>query len=101
EVLRLDGYTEDEKVAIARHHLMPRQIERNGLREEEVAVDDDALREVVASYTREAGVRNLERELGKIFRKVATQLAASDAMAPVEVRRDDVRGYLGRAKFSF
>jgi ATP-dependent Lon protease len=101
EVLRLDGYTEDEKVAIARHHLMPRQIERNGLREDEVSVDDDALREVVASYTREAGVRNLERELGKIFRKVATKLAAGDATAPVAVGQDDVRGYLGRARFSF
>src|SRR5436190_1550185 len=101
EVLRLDGYTEDEKVAIARHHLMPRQIERNGLREDEVSVTDDALREIVASYTREAGVRNLERELGKTFRKVATKLAAGDAVAPVVVDRDDVRGYLGRQRFSF
>jgi ATP-dependent Lon protease len=101
EVIRLDGYTEDEKVAIARHHLMPRQIERNGLRDDEVAVTDDALREVVASYTREAGVRNLERELGKVFRKVATKLAAGDVVAPVAVDRDDVRGYLGRARFSF
>src|SRR5512133_1852618 len=101
EVLRLDGYTEDEKVAIARHHLMPRQIERNGLREDEVRVTDDALREVVASYTREAGVRNLERELGKTFRKVATKLAGGDTVAPVVVDRDDVRGYLGRQRFSF
>jgi len=101
EVLRLDGYTEDEKVAIARHHLMPRQIERNGLREDEVSVTDDALREIVASYTREAGVRNLERELGKTFRKVATKLAAGDAVAPVVVDRADVRGYLGRQRFSF
>jgi ATP-dependent Lon protease len=101
EVLRLDGYTEDEKVAIARHHLMPRQIERNGLREDEVSVTDDALREIVASYTREAGVRNLERELGKTFRKVATKLAAGDAVASVVVDRDDVRGYLGRQRFSF
>jgi ATP-dependent Lon protease len=101
EVIRLDGYTEDEKVAIARHHLMPRQIERNGLRDDEVAVTDDALREVVASYTREAGVRNLERELGKVFRKVATKLAAGGVVAPVAVDRDDVRDYLGRAKFSF
>jgi ATP-dependent Lon protease len=101
EVLRLDGYTEDEKVAIARHHLMPRQIERNGLREDEVTVTDDALREIVASYTREAGVRNLERELGKTFRKVATKLAAGDAAAPIVVDRTDVRGYLGRQRFSF
>ena len=101
EVIRLDGYTEDEKVAIARHHLMPRQIERNGLREDEVTVTDDALREIVASYTREAGVRNLERELGKTFRKVATKLAGGDTVAPVVVDRDDVRGYLGRQRFSF
>jgi ATP-dependent Lon protease len=100
EVIRLDGYTEDEKVQIARHHLMPRQIERNGLREDEVSVTDDALREIVASYTREAGVRNLERELGKTFRKVATKLAAGDTVAPVVVDRDDVRGYLGRQRFS-
>jgi ATP-dependent Lon protease len=101
EVIRLDGYTEDEKVAIAQHHLMPRQIERNGLREDEVTVTDDALREIVASYTREAGVRNLERELGKTFRKVATKLAGGDTVAPVVVDRDDVRGYLGRQRFSF
>ena len=80
---------------------MPRQIERNGLREDEVSVTDDALREIVASYTREAGVRNLERELGKTFRKVATKLAAGDTVAPVVVDRDDVRGYLGRQRFSF
>ena len=64
-------------------------------------VTDDALREIVASYTREAGVRNLERELGKTFRKVATKLAAGDTVAPVVVDRDDVRGYLGRQRFSF
>ena len=63
EVIRIDGYTEDEKVAIARRHLLPRQIERTGLRAEEVDVADDALRGVVGDYTREAGVRNLEREL--------------------------------------
>ena len=76
EVIRIDGYTEDEKVAIARHHLLPRQVERNGLRSDEVAVTDDALRVVVADYTREAGVRNLERELGKLLRKAATTIAS-------------------------
>jgi ATP-dependent Lon protease len=101
EVIRLDGYTEDEKVAISRHHLLPRQVERNGLRPDEVSVSDDALREVVGSYTREAGVRNLERELGKVLRKVATKLAAGDAQAPVVVDRPDVRAFLGREKFSF
>jgi ATP-dependent Lon protease len=101
EVIRLDGYTEDEKVAIARHHLLHRQVERNGLRREEVLVTDDALRVIVGDYTREAGVRNLERELGKVLRKVATKLASEDAEAPVTVDAGDVRAYLGRQKFFF
>jgi ATP-dependent Lon protease len=101
EVIRLDGYTEDEKVAIARHHLLPRQIERNGLRTDEVALTDEALRSVVGDYTREAGVRNLERELGKVLRKVATKLASGDATTPVSIDGGDVRTYLGRPKFFF
>jgi ATP-dependent Lon protease len=101
EVIRIDGYTEDEKVAIARRHLLPRQVERNGLRPEEVDVADDALRGVVGDYTREAGVRNLERELGKVLRKVATKLAAGDATPPVHVDESDLRAYLGRQKFFF
>jgi ATP-dependent Lon protease len=101
EVIRLDGYTEDEKVAIARHHLLPRQIERNGLRDDEVSVTDAALRAIVGDHTREAGVRNLERELGKVLRKVATKLAGGEAEAPVAVDGDDVRTYLGRPKFFF
>ena len=91
EVIRIDGYTEDEKVAIARRHLLGRQIERNGLREDEVAVTDDALRAIVGDYTREAGVRNLERELGKLLRKVATSVATGDAASPVSVDANDVR----------
>jgi ATP-dependent Lon protease len=101
EVIRLDGYTEDEKVAIATDHLVARQLERNGLRDDEVTVDEGALRVIVADYTREAGVRNLERELGKLLRKVATKLASGDATAPVSVGADGVRDYLGRAKFFF
>ena len=102
EVIRIDGYTEDEKVAIARHHLLPRQVERNGLRADEVAVTDDALRAIVADYTREAGVRNLERELGKLLRKVATTIASGDgADADHASMRDDVRTYLGRPRFFF
>ena len=65
EIIRLDGYTEDEKVAIARDHLLARQLERNGLTADDVSVTDDALRAVVTDHTREAGVRNLERELGQ------------------------------------
>jgi len=101
EVIRLDGYTEDEKVAIAREHLLARQEERNGLKVEEVEITDDAIRQVVADYTREAGVRNLERELGKVLRKVATKLARGDAQAPIRVDVVDVREYLGRPRFFF
>jgi ATP-dependent Lon protease len=100
EVIRIDGYTEDEKVAIARRHLLPRQVERNGLRPEEVEVTDEALRGVVGDYTREAGVRNLERELGKIMRKVATKLTAGE-VGPAHVDVTDLRDYLGRQKFFF
>jgi ATP-dependent Lon protease len=101
EVIRLDGYTEEEKVAIARHHLLPRQVERNGLRPDEVVVTDDALRAVVVDHTREAGVRNLERELGKALRKVATKLASGEASSPVTIDAGDVRAFLGRPKFFF
>ncbi len=101
EVIRLDGYTEDEKLAIARHHLLPRQLERAALRVDEVSVEDDAIRSIVADYTREAGVRSLERELGRLLRKVATKLAAGEAAAPVQVASGDVRGWLGRARFFF
>lgn len=101
EVIRLDGYIEDEKVAIARDHLMRRQLERNGLRTEEIEITDGALHAVVADHTREAGVRNLERELGKMLRKAATRIASSEVATPVRIDRDDVRGYLGRPKFHF
>ena len=101
EVIRIDGYTESEKVSIARHHLVGRQLTRAALREDEVQIDDDALRAIVADYTREAGVRNLERELGKLLRKVATKLASGERTAPVAVGADDVRGWLGRPHFFF
>src|SRR5437870_5432685 len=101
EVIRLDGYTEDEKVRIARDHLLKRQLERNGLEASEVDVSDAAMRVIVGDYTREAGVRNLERELGKLLRKVATKIAGKDATAPVTVDEGDVRTYLGRQKFWF
>src|SRR5690242_13266928 len=78
EVIRFDGYTVEEKVAIARGYLWKRQIERNGLRPEEVEITDDTLRVVVDEYTREAGVRQLERELGKVLRKAATRIASGD-----------------------
>jgi ATP-dependent Lon protease len=101
EVIRLDGYTEAEKVAIARHHLLPRQEGRAALRQGELEVADDALRAIVAEYTREAGVRSLERELGRLTRKVATKLASGSVEPPVVVDGPDVRAWLGRAKFFF
>jgi ATP-dependent Lon protease len=101
EVIRIDGYTEDEKVTIARDHLLLRQVERNGLQDHEVEVTDDVVRAIIADYTREAGVRNLERELGKVLRKAATRIASGEATPPVTVDAADVRDYLGRPKFFF
>jgi len=98
EVIGFDGYTVDEKTAIARGYLWPRQLERNGLREDEVSVSDDVLQLVVSEYTREAGVRQLERELGKILRKTATKIASERVEAPVTVDLDVVREALGRQK---
>jgi len=99
EVVRFDGYTVEEKVAIGRDYLWPRQRERNGLREDEVSADDGVLRTVVAEYTREAGVRQLERELGTVLRKTATRIASGQAQAPVTVDLDVIRDALGRQKF--
>jgi ATP-dependent Lon protease len=99
EVVRFDGYTTDEKVAIARGYLWPRQRERNGLREDEVSIDDQTLQAVVTEYTREAGVRQLERELGTLLRKTATKLAAGQIEAPVALEFDAVRDALGRQRF--
>jgi ATP-dependent Lon protease len=99
EVIRFDGYTVDEKVAIARGYLWPRQRERNGLREDEVEISNELLETIVADYTREAGVRQLERELGKLLRKTATRIASGDAEAPIAVDLDGVRDALGRQRF--
>jgi ATP-dependent Lon protease len=133
ELVRLDGYTDDEKVVIARHHLLPRQLERAGLRPGEVDLPDAVIQRIVTDYTREAGVRSLERELGKLLRKLATKVAAgaatgdpvaagaatgdpvaagaatgdpvaagaaaADDAVPLSVSSDDLRRYLGRAKF--
>ena len=116
EMLRLDGYTEDEKVTIALGHLLPRQRERNGLEPGEVKVTDAAVRRIVTGYTREAGVRGLERELGRLLRKAVVKLATSGApdtagvdrpgspeaardISPILIDVDDVEKALGRAKF--
>src|SRR6184192_2692541 len=99
EVIRFDGYTTDEKVAIGRGHLWPRQVERNGLRVEEVTVADAVLRLIVTDYTREAGVRQLERELGTLLRKTATAIASGERQPPVAIEPATVRDALGRPKF--
>jgi ATP-dependent Lon protease len=98
EIIRFDGYTTAEKLAIARGYLWPRQRERNGLREDEVVVDDEILKLVVGEYTREAGVRQLERELGTLLRKTATKIASDPQVAPVTIDVDAVRDALGRQK---
>ena len=98
EVIRFDGYTVAEKTAIARDYLWPRQRERNGLREDEVVDHDDLLTTIVSEYTREAGVRNLERELGTVLRKTATKLASGKVEAPVVIDLEAVREALGRQK---
>jgi len=98
EVIAFDGYTVEEKVAIARDYLWPRQRERNGLHEDEVTVSGDVLRTIVGEYTREAGVRNLERELGTVLRKTATRIASASVETPVEITLEIVRDALGRQK---
>jgi ATP-dependent Lon protease len=98
EVIRFDGYTTQEKVAIARAHLWPRQVERNGLRADEVTISDDVLHLVIADYTREAGVRQLERELGTLLRKSATRVASTEQTTPIAINEAAVREGLGRAK---
>jgi ATP-dependent Lon protease len=99
EVIRFDGYTSEEKLAIAKGYLLPRQRDRNGLLPDEVTISDAVLATIIAEYTREAGVRNLERELGKVLRKTATQIASSEPNGTVAIDIDMVRDALGRQKF--
>ena len=99
EVIRIDGYTEEEKLAIARTHLLARQLERTGLRPEEIDLSNEALATISTDYTREAGVRGLEREIGRLLRKVATKVASRSVGTPVVVRGGDVRSWLGRPRF--
>ncbi|MEV0691840.1 endopeptidase La [Streptomyces sp. NPDC050388] len=96
EIVRLDGYTEDEKVVIARDHLLPRQLERAGLAADEVDLDDGALRKLAGEYTREAGVRTLERSIARLLRKVAAQHELGERELPFTVTESDLRGLIGR-----
>ncbi len=91
EVIHFDGYTSEEKLAIAKGYLWPRQRDRNGLREDEVEISDDVLRTIIAEYTREAGVRNLERSLGTVLRKTATKIASAQAVAEAEAAQGRAR----------
>jgi ATP-dependent Lon protease len=100
ELVALDGYTEDEKVTIARDHLLPRQLDKAGLTVDEVTIEDDALRLLASDYTREAGVRSLERSIARVLRKVAAGVAIEERTLPATVAADDLRDYLGRPRFT-
>jgi ATP-dependent Lon protease len=100
EILELDGYTEEEKVRIAQQYLFPRQIRENSLRADEISIADEALRVVIRDYTREAGVRNLERQIGTMCRKVATKVAEEQGVS-VHIGPEDVSSYLGKPRFYF
>jgi len=98
EPIPLDGYTEAEKVTIARDHLLPRQLERAGLEAADVNLTDEALHRLAAEYTREAGVRALERSIARVLRKIAARIASGEAQLPVTVGPDDLHGYLGHPR---
>ncbi|MGA4538645.1 endopeptidase La [Uniformispora flossi] len=98
ELVRLDGYTEDEKVTIARDHLIPRQLDKAGLEAAEVAFTDEALHRLAGEYTREAGVRTLERAIARVLRKIAAKQALDDVELPLTVGTAELVGYLGRPR---
>jgi ATP-dependent Lon protease len=98
EPISLDGYTEAEKVTIARDHLLPRQLERAGLEASDVNLTDEALHRLAAEYTREAGVRALERSIARVLRKIAARIASGEVQLPVTVDADDLHGYLGHPR---
>jgi ATP-dependent Lon protease len=101
ELVQLDGYTEDEKVIIARDHLLPRQLDRAGLAAEEVTIEDSALRLLAGEYTREAGVRQLERSIARVLRKVTAKMALGDDLGDsLTIGAADLKGYLGSPKFT-
>ena len=101
EVIRLSGYTEDEKVNIAQRYLLPKQLKLTGLKESEVSVSEDAIREMIRSYTREAGVRGLERDISKVCRKVTRLVLTGKATERVEVRADNIEDFLGVKRYTF
>ena len=100
EILELDGYTEEEKVRIAQEYLLARQIRENSLRTEEISFEDDAIRAIIRDYTREAGVRNLERQIGTVCRKIATKVAEDESLS-FHIGAEDLVDYLGKPRFYF
>jgi ATP-dependent Lon protease len=100
ELVQLDGYTEDEKVLIARDHLLPRQLSKAGLEADEVTLTEDALRLMASEYTREAGVRSLERSIARVLRKVAAEVALGSQSLPLQVAAGNLHDYLGRPRFT-
>ena len=101
EVIRLSGYTEDEKLNIAKQHLITKQIENNGLKPKEISIDDSAIIGIIRYYTREAGVRSLEREIAKICRKVVKQLALNSKLKKVTITQDNLKDFLGVQRFDY
>ncbi len=101
EIIRLSGYTEDEKTAIALRYLLPKQMDNNGVKTKELQLGEDAVRDIVRYYTREAGVRSLEREISRICRKVVKNIQLKKAKAPIQVNAGNLADYLGVRKFSY
>ncbi|RFT09147.1 endopeptidase La [Providencia rettgeri] len=101
EVIRLSGYTEDEKLNIAKRHLLSKQIERNALKKNELAIDDSALMSIIRYYTREAGVRGLEREISKLCRKAVKALLMDKKLKHIEINADNLKDYLGVRRFDY
>ncbi|MBX3005816.1 MAG: endopeptidase La [Anaerolineales bacterium] len=99
EIIRLSSYTEGDKLEIAKHYLIPRQLSENGLRKNEVKFSNGAIRQIIRAYTREAGVRNLERQIGAVCRKLVTRIAEGTAKTPVRVTPERVREHLGPQRF--
>ena len=100
EIIRLSGYTEDEKMEIAKRHLIPKQIEHHGLKEKEFSLDDEALQKTIRLYTREAGVRNIEREIARLTRKVVTEIVSGRAKN-IKITTDNLEEFLGVPKYRF
>jgi ATP-dependent Lon protease len=101
EVIRLSGYTEDEKIQIAQRHLIPKQLERHGLKPEEWQISENALRDVIRHYTREAGVRNLEREIAKLLRKATKEIVSAKEPKTVSITEQNLSDYLGVIRYHF